>query len=202
MNKKSKIIGSLIIAGIFLIFAVIGYMKDNRAEDYDNMFVESKAVVDNNKTSTDIDNLNISEKIIKVEIKGEVKKPGVYAMKLGSRIEDLIKEAGGLTDKADTDRAPSLAKKLKDEERVIIPNVNNPDILMNTSSDQDNDLININTADKNELEKIPGVGPVTAQKILDYREENGYFNSIEELKNINGIGEKTFENMKEKITVD
>lgn len=199
MNKKNKIIGSIIIASIFLIFTFIGYLKDNRMEDYDDIFVESKAVVNNTETKE-----KISEKIIKVEIKGEVNKPGVYAMKIGSRIEDLVKEAGGLTAKADTDRIPSLAKKLRDEECVIIPNIDKPEAVATISSDKDEDvsIININTADKEQLEEIPGVGPVTAERIIDYREENGYFKSIEELKNIKGIGEKTFENMKDKVTVD
>lgn len=199
MNKKNKIIGSALIAGIFIIFTLIGYLKDNRSDNYDDMFVESKAVVNSNDSKE-----NISEKVIKVEIKGEINRPGVYSMKIGSRLEDLIKEAGGLTYKADKDRIPSLAKKLKDEECVIIPNIDRPDTVINISSDKDKEeeLININTADKNDLEKIPGVGPVTAQKILDYREENGYFESIEELMNIKGIGEKTFENMKNKITVN
>lgn len=199
MNKKNKIIGSAIIAGTFLIFTIIGYLNDHSSEDYDNMFVESKAVVNSNDKK-----VNSSERIIKVEIKGEINKPGVYAMKIGSRIEDLIKEAGGLTGKADTNRIPSLAKKLKDEDCVIIPNIDKPNEAIITSSDKnkDNELININTADKERLEEIPGVGPVTAQKILDYRDENGYFDNIEDLKNINGIGDKTFENMKDKITVD
>ncbi|HCW04148.1 MAG TPA: DNA-binding protein [Clostridium sp.] len=199
MNKKNKIIGSAIIAGIFLIFTVIGYINDNKVEDYNEIFVESKPVL-NNKDGK----LHISEKTIKVEIKGEVNKPGVYEMKIGSRLEDLIKEAGGLTVKADSDRIPSLAKKLRDEDCIVVANIDKAETVVNTNSTQDekSDIININTADKDQLEKIPGVGPVTAEKILEYREEKGYFNSIEDLKNINGIGEKTFENMKDKISVD
>lgn len=199
MNRKNKIIGSIIIVSIFCIFTIVGFLKDNKEENFDDIFVESKPVNSNDK-----DTAVESIKFIKVEIKGEVQKPGVYSMNLGSRLEDLIDKAGGFTEKADKDRIQSLAKKLKDEECILVPNKNTPTekVQLNNSGSAESDVININTADKDELEKIPGVGPVMAQKILDYREEKGYFNRVEDLNNVDGIGDKTLEKMKDKITVE
>ncbi|WP_139904045.1 helix-hairpin-helix domain-containing protein [Clostridium thermarum] len=200
MNKKNKIIGSVIIIIIFSIFTIVGVIKDGKEEDYGDIFVESKPATSNlNSTVSET-----AVKYIKVEIKGEIKRPGVYSMSLGSRLEDLIYKAGGFTEKANKDRIPSLAKKLKDEECIVIPNIDAPkeSLIVNNIADSDEDIININTADKDDLQKIPGVGPVTAQKILDYREKHGYFNSVEEMKNIDGIGDKTLDKMREKITVD
>lgn len=202
MNKKNKIIGSIIIAGIFCVFTIIGFMKGKNEDNYEDIFVESKPVSSTSKDSTVT---NETVKYIKVEIKGEIHKPGVYSMSLGSRLEDLIYKAGGFTEKADKNRIQSLAKKLKDEECIVIPNIDTPTekvISVNSSVSSEASIININTADKDELQKIPGVGPVTAQNILDYREQHGYFNSIEDLKNVDRIGDKTLEKMKDKITVE
>jgi competence protein ComEA len=199
VNKKNKIIGSVIIVVIFCIFTIVGLIKDGKEENYEDIFVESKPV-----TSNFNNNASESIKYIKVEIKGEIQKPGVYSMNLGSRMEDLIYKAGGFTEKADKARIQSLAKKLKDEECIIIPNKDTPEekLVPNNTAVNEGDIININTADKEDLEKIPGVGPVTAEKILDYREKQGYFNSIEDMKNVDGIGDKTLDKMREKITVD
>ena len=202
MNKKNKIVGSVIIVAIFCVFTIIGFMKGKTEENYEDIFVESKPV-----SSISKDSISVSEtvKYIKVEIKGEIQKPGVYSMSLGSRLEDLIYKAGGFTEKADRERIQSLAKKLKDEECIVVPNIDTPAekiIPVNNSAGREDSIININTADKDELQKIPGVGPVTAQNILDYREQHGYFNSIEDLKNVDRIGDKTLEKMKGKITVE
>lgn len=211
MNKKNKIIGSVIIAAIFCIFTIVGFIKANKSEDYGDIFVESPASVSGNKDTGTADtntagSSTANSKYVKVEIKGEIQKPGVYSMSYGSRLEDLILKAGGLTEKADKEKLPSLAKKLRDEECIIIPDKNSAPAatvpVSSTTGGSGSDLININTGNQAELEKIPGVGPVTAQKIIDYREKHGDFQSIEDMKNIGGIGEKTFEKMKDKITVN
>ncbi|MDP4091268.1 MAG: helix-hairpin-helix domain-containing protein [Bacillota bacterium] len=213
MNKKNKIIGSVIIAVIFCVFTAVGIIKANKSENYEDIFVDNSSGANSNKESTAVNssstnNSSTNSKFVKVEIKGEVQKPGVYNMSFGSRLEDLILKAGGLTDKADRDKLPSLARKLRDEECIIIADKTTPAAsiptvsVTGTTSPVGSDLININTADENELEKIPGVGPVMAQRIIDYRNKNGDFQAIEDMKNISGVGEKTFEKMKDKITVN
>ncbi len=205
MKKKNKLIGSIIIAIVFLVFTAAGFIKANKQENYDDIFAEAKTSETISKNTATSEVTGSSNKYVKVEIKGEILKPGVYSMNSGSRLEDLIEKAGGLTEKADKNKLPSLAKKLKDEECIIIPDKTNPTAAvpaLNANSGSEGDLININTAEKEDLEKIPGVGPVTAQKIIDYREGHGTFNKIDDMKNISGIGEKTFEKMKDKITVD
>lgn len=142
------------------------------------------------------------EGYIYVHITGEIKKPGVYKMKAGTRMDDLVKEAGGLTEDADIDLI-NLSEKLVDEERIIVPAKgasNNTDETSHAASAVQTKKININTADLNELTSIPSVGEKTAQKIIDYREKKK-FKKIEDIMNIEGIGENKFKNMKDYISV-
>ena len=138
-----------------------------------------------------------------VDIGGEVVKPGVYQVKDGARVYEIVEKAGGLTDKADTTNI-NQAEIAADGQKIIIPSIEE-------STGQENSgapavagvagLININSANAATLEEIPGVGPSTAEKIISYRESNGRFKKKEDLKNVSGIGEKTFEKLKDKITV-
>ncbi|MGI6705217.1 MAG: helix-hairpin-helix domain-containing protein [Clostridia bacterium] len=147
-----------------------------------------------------------AEEPIKVYVTGQVKKQGVVTLPQGSRWEDAVNAAGGLTDQADSLRI-NLAKRLSDGEAVYIPKIGDEDIPSIASPNSDGSgggkqKININTADINTLDQLPGIGPSRAQKIIEYREENGPFKSIEDIKKITGIGEKIFENLKDDITVD
>ena len=140
-----------------------------------------------------------------VDISGAVESPGVYMLQDGSRIFDLIEAAGGLTKDADINYI-NRAEILFDEAKIYIPSVRetsdlSPGSAVRTSSVSSGpSLININTADSETLQKIPGVGPSTAEKIISYRLSHGRFSSIEELTNISGIGAKTLEKMKGYIT--
>jgi competence protein ComEA len=202
MNIKynKKVIGSIVILVVLTIFLAVGFFINKPKEhkvDEDDIFVDAPVTTEPVK---------IESKVITVFINGEVKNPGVYRLKPGSIVEDLVKAAGGVTEEANINSKLNLAKKLKDEDYVYIDNKNtvNP---MQTSTvsvsngNLENGKININTASLEELDKIPGVGPITAQKIIDYRESNGGFNALEDLKNIDGIGEKTFANFKDKIDI-
>ena len=159
-----------------------------------------------------------SGKIV-VHITGAVKKEGVVVLDEKSRITDAVSAAGGLTDDADMSKI-NLAYILEDGVKVRIPSVNdNEEAVEDTESiefvenvenspestlkSQNNtsNLVNINKATQTELETLPGIGPSTALKILNYREENGKFSSIEDLKNISGIGDSKFENIKNLICV-
>lgn len=146
------------------------------------------------------------EQTIMVDLKGEVKHPGVYPLKEGDRVMDVIKLAGGLTDKAD-DSQVNFAEHVKDEMIIFVPtkgvSINNQ---QNVSLGEKNNLtksdkINLNQADESQLENLPGIGPSKAEAIITYRNEKGAFQSVEDLKKITGIGDKTFEKLKESITV-
>ena len=141
------------------------------------------------------------EGYIYTHIAGEIKKPGVSKMKAGTRMDDLVKEAGGLTEDADIDLI-NLSEKLVDEERIIVPakGISEADETSHAASSVQTKKININTADLYELTSIPSVGEKTAQKIIDYREKKK-FKKIEDIMNIEGIGENKFKNMKDYISV-
>ena len=163
--------------------------------------------------------------IIYVDIGGAVRQPMLAELPQGSRIEDAIEAAGGLTKKADLTNV-NRAQILTDGEKIYIPKKgearasgsgsggsgsgsNNASGGSSGSSGGapsdapgiSSGKININTADTVLLQQLTGVGPVTAQKIVDYREQNGQFGSIEELKNVSGIGDKTFEKMRDEVTI-
>lgn len=146
-----------------------------------------------------------TQKPIMIDIKGAVVKPGVYEATEGERVHDLIERAGGLTDTADSTQI-NFAKYVKDEMILYIPQVGEVvENLPNPSGalgQTDNGKVNINTADATQLETIPGIGPSKSAAIIDYRETNGPFKTIDDIKSISGIGEKTFEKLKEKITID
>ena len=142
-------------------------------------------------------------KKIQVYLSGQVKNISVVELEDNGnlRIVDAINLAGGLTDLADTE-AINLAAPISDGQHVHIPT---KEIFLRpnqetSSSPTDGDKVNINTADAEKLATLKGIGPATAQKIIDYREQNGAFKTIDEIKNVRGIGEKKFDAIKDKIT--
>lgn len=173
----------LIIA--LLIMTYLGIKLSSKEKD----IVFNENISDNNAEAEK------SESIF-IDIDGAVKSPGVYELKDGCRVNDAIIMAGGLTDSAYTKNL-NKARLLVDGEKIYV--LNNDEI--NEISAENNKLININTASKEMLKTIPGIGDAYAQRIIDYRNKKS-FESIEEIKKIDGIGEKTFEKMKELITID
>lgn len=137
---------------------------------------------DNNVIINDANVTNFPKKII-CEIKGEVVRPGVYTLNKGDRLSDLIEAAGGFTVYADTSSV-SIVSVLEDSRCYVISRK-----IISNNNDDDN-LININTASKEELMTLNGIGEAKAQAIIDYRNKNGKFNSIEDLLNVSGISEK------------
>ncbi len=153
--------------------------------------------------------MNITEETnqvdtIKVYITGQVVRPGVYSISEDKRLIDAIEQAGGFTPDADLNRI-NLAAKVADEGMYYVPAVGEetlPDLSISHSNGQAAaGRININQADQSQLETLTGIGPAKAQKIIEYRDEHGGFQSIEEIMNVSGIGEKTFENIKDQISV-
>lgn len=204
--ENKKLYGSLFILCIFIIFLIVGYNVSNVNKPVNNQDIFEEDVIEDKDERENI----------LVYINGEINNPGVYTLKENSRVENVIKAAGGFTEEADKTRI-NLAKKLRDEDYILVgkkseevnkiiddSNISksNGDLIIgvNTSTDK-SDKINLNSATKEELKTIPGIGDVTAQRILDYREENGSFSSIEELKNVERIGDKTFEKIKEYVDV-
>lgn len=178
---------------LIVIAAVVFFGHNGEKEEIPVQLPEETA------EQTDIPPKESEKTDIFVDISGEVKKAGVYQVTDGTRLFEVIKIAGGLTSDADRDGF-NQAEIVSDGEKIIIPakgegavSVANPGI---TASG----MININTADSTALQEIPGVGPATADKIIAYRNENGRFASKEDIKNVSGIGDKTYEKMKDKIT--
>jgi competence protein ComEA len=156
---------------------------------------------------------------IYVHVAGEVQLPGLYKLPQGARVADAIKLAGGATSEADIDSL-NLAMVLKDGDKIVVPKKapqnsseeeetaefqpsypENQSQASASSQPVQTKKININTASASELEALPGIGPVLAQRIVDYRTQKGGFKSIEELKEVSGIGDKKFEAIKDLITV-
>ncbi len=143
-----------------------------------------------------------------VHIVGAVPRPGLYEFAEGARVQDAINAAGGLLVDADVDSL-NLAALLEDGKQLIIQYQDGGDVTSNDdtvdlpSTDDaspDEELVNINTASLEELNALPGIGPTTAQKIIDYRTENGEYSTIEDIMNVSGIGPATFEEIKDLIT--
>ena len=189
-----------------------------------DLVLEEEEIQETNKET-----INETQNKIYVYITGEVNNPGVVVLNEGSRIVDAINAAGGTTPKADISKV-NLVYVLDDGMKVNIPNnsdlKNDADfeyITMNsgdgrkeetppkdtetnnskTSSNYSKkyDVVNINTATQTELETLPGIGPSLALKIINYRKENGKFSSIEQIKDVSGIGESKYENLKNYITI-
>lgn len=151
-----------------------------------------------------------TEEPIAVHVVGAVPRPGFYELAEGSRVQDAIDAAGGSLAAADVN-ALNLAALLEDGQKLEIPYkagqepVDDEGSSLQTEEPVDNetaDLININTATLAELDSLPGIGPTTAQKIIDYRNENGPFQQIEDLMNVSGIGPATFEGISNLITAE
>ena len=141
-------------------------------------------------------------KKISVYVSGQVENISVVELEDNGDLHlvDAVNKAGGLTDLADAD-AVNLAEKLTDGQHIHIPT---KEILLqekNFSGTSSGDLVNINTADVEQLSTLKGIGPAMAQRIIDYREQNGKFKTIDELKNVRGIGQKKFDALKDKITI-
>lgn len=217
--KKCKIIIFIMI----LLFSIYKIIDNKNLDIKDNVYIVSQSEVReeesiSNNISDEKDNQgkeqikieNTNKKTITVFISGEVKNPGVVAIDAEKRLSDAVNELGGTTENADLNKV-NLAMKLKDESHYIIPKIgdnleshNKETFENNIENDLNNknNLININAASIQELDALPGVGEATANKIVNYREEKGKFNSIEEIKNVNGIGDKKYEELKTLISIE
>lgn len=197
---RTAVILLTVIAAV-LLFAGYGEEEEilvNSSDDGDAAFALSAGSADG---AAETEQKQEEPARLYVDITGEVKHPGVYEMEEGARVFDVIEEAGGLLASAETAQL-NRAEPVSDGQKIIVPkkgeNGTNSGLTVGLTADG---RININTADSAVLQEIPGVGPATAEKIIAYRTENGRFEKKEELMNVSGIGEKTFEKLKDRITV-
>ena len=165
-----------VILGVLVLFTIISVLITNGASAKEN----DSIIKENNQSN--------EKKYYYVDIKGEVKDPGVYKLKEGSRVIDAINASGGLKENANT-YSVNLSKKITDEMVIIVP------------SNSENTNVSNNTITPKELLSITGIGESKASNIVKYREENGNFSSIEDIKNVSGIGDSLFEKIKKYITV-
>lgn len=157
----------------------------------------TKIIADDNKNK-DVKTEKLEDNII-IDISGEIKNPGIYKMKGRVRLYEIIDKAGGLKEEANINSI-NQARYVKDGEKIIIPSSRISQSMDKGSISNENNLVNINTASKEELLKLPGIGEVTAEKIINYRDNNN-FTKIEDLKNVNGIGMATYNKLKDLICV-
>ena len=209
MNKKIKIIAITITS--IIVLGVSYFLYKNNEEDYEITYSQETEKNETNNEESKIKE-DVKNKII-VHVEGCVKNPGIVELEEGNRIFNAIEKMGGLTEEADTTKI-NLAYLLEDGMKIYIPSKNEDysttenenNVVYNSSSNNNsnssNNLkININTANQAEFEKLPGIGEATALKIISYRKENGKFNTIEDLKNVKGIGTSKFEKIKDYIFV-
>ena len=193
-----------IVLAFFCSVVVIGigfyYFNHSKTEDYNDIsFSNHKSDrIDNEEKNDD----KQDEKIF-VDVKGAVKNPGVFETTKDKRIKDLIDVAGGLLDDADTSTL-NLSQKVKDQMVIyVLKHGEKPKQMseIGTTSSSSGDVININTANKEQLMKISGVGKTKAEAIIEHREKNGDFKKKEDITKVHGIGKATFEKIKDKIEV-
>ncbi len=196
-NVKSIILA--FVCSLVLIIGALFYFNQNKTEDYSGVSFSNISNETNNK---DERAENRHDEKIFVDVKGAVKHPGVFETTKDKRVKDLIEEAGGLLDDADTSTL-NLSQKVKDQMVIyVLKHGEKPKQISDSSSSSSNtDVININTANKEQLMKISGVGKTKAEAIIAHREKNGDFKKKEDITKVRGIGKSTFEKIKDKIEV-
>ncbi|TWT16589.1 helix-hairpin-helix domain-containing protein [Streptococcus sp. sy010] len=206
-NKKFLLVG---LGGvIFLFLTYFSFFQPTKEQDDLLLTSSSNQVVEQREVLTSDRSLSSESEqdVLVVDIKGEVKKEGVYQLPAGSRVNDAIKAAGGLTELADK-KSVNLAQKLTDASVIYVASqgenisVVTPQIKTDEESQLASSKVNINQASLSDLQTISGIGAKRAQDIIDYRESNGSFQTVDDLKKVSGIGEKTFEKLRELISVD
>ena len=171
-----------------------------------NLQAEVAAVSKDSSTEKEEKEEPLEQDLITVDVKGAVKSPGIYDLPVGSRVNDAVQKAGGLTEQADS-KSLNLAQKVSDEALVYVPTkgeeVASQQAGSGTASSTSKEKkVNLNKASLEELKQVKGLGGKRAQDIIEHREANGKFKSVDELKKVSGIGAKTIEKLKDYVTVD
>lgn len=199
----------ILIAVVLLFIVILMLMKNNEPSEYMTTSNAYNSQFNNNekynKNKND-NNLSTSSKensTIYVDVKGAVKLPDVYKMKKNDRVKDVLKKAK-ISENADITKI-NLSEKLTDQKMIYIPNKNETKLNATLTNQSNLDTsesikVNLNTANERELLNVPGIGPTKVKEIIKYREKKGQFNKVEDLKQVRGIGGKTFEKLKDYFT--
>lgn len=204
-KKQQLLLGS----GIFICITIIGiffiWYKQKENSTWETLPSSSSSEMVSKQSES-------QSATITVDIKGEVVRPGVYELPHDARMQKLVQMAGGFTKKAQQ-KEINLAKKLQDQQMIYVPNHKEifpknigdsstlNEIKDGTETNDNTEKVNINAADLTQLQTLSGIGIKKAEAIIAYREENGNFKSIDELKEVSGIGEKTVEKLRASITI-
>ncbi len=201
----------------FLTFFLYGCGSEQMvmvSDDTEELLEESSSLEADDTYADDSDDTTDTEDAyIYVFVCGAVVNEGVYELEPDARVEEALDAAGGFTEEADTD-AVNLAETLADEQKLYFPtedevasgdwqSQDETSVTVTNANEEgsDTDKININSASKEELMTLSGIGEAKAAGIINYREENGAFNSIEDIMNVSGIGESLYRNIKDAITI-
>ena len=223
-NKQKLVVVICLFVIIILVFFILYkfFYTDDEETFIENETVSQENAIEENENSK-IGILD-DKKTVTVHVVGEVNTPGVVTLEEGSRIIDAINAAGGKTEDADLSKI-NLAYIIEDGIQIYVPSITETtklseesekeikyitdgpgeDVIVTEEAQKQGEekqvKVNINTANIEKLQTLPGIGESIAQKIIDYRNENGKFKAIEELKNVSGIGESKYKNIKDKISV-
>ncbi|HHU08026.1 MAG TPA: competence protein ComEA [Clostridiaceae bacterium] len=214
-NKESAKPKRWLIALVLIVFLISLVSIIMRIRNTDFMSPETDEIIILADEGDEIDDSNNndsgdqmqSSELFPVYITGEVNLPGVYRVETDQILDDLVKMAGGLTKEA-APEAVNLACELKSHQLYRIPSLtdlsDNPDLYLAGSATEDEltEKVNINTANQEQLESLPGVGPATAMAIIKHREKNGDFQAIEDIMLISGIKESRFRSLEDLITIN
>ncbi len=207
MSKREKL---LLFVIIVLCIALSGTIYINSQKPSHIVF--EKNIEDAEKNETEKTEEIIKEpNLIGIHIGGQVKNPGFIWIEEGKRLYDALYYVGGALPEADLDSV-NLSKKLIDEEKIYIPQKgeiietsgigsSNPQGTSKGGGISANGKVNINTATEAELDTLPGIGVTLAKRIVEYRSANGAFKAIEDIRNVNGIGQKRYDDIKDLITI-
>lgn len=205
MNKKLYIVAGLlamlIVGSVFFLYSKKERETSVIADELSLMKV---------KGETEEPKKDIKQTVMKVDVKGAVNRPGVYVAKEGERVLDVINKAGSFTAQADKNSV-NLAQRVQDQMLIYVPVVGeNPSNVISpagqatggaSASSSNQETVNLNTATETELQTLTGIGPAKAAAIIQFRTEQGSFKSVEDLKNVSGIGDKTFEKIQDQVSI-
>lgn len=207
---SKKQVSVLVGSGLLICLLITGMFVWNTSEDEEVM--TNAQLLQQASPKEENAQEQVQEEVVKkVDVKGAILKPGVYLAEKDERILDMIEKAGGFTAKADQN-AVNLAQRVEDQMLIYVPTKGeNPSAIISptngapssvgTAATNGEEKVNLNSATEDALQTIQGIGPAKAKAIIQYRTEKGRFSSIEELKEVSGIGDKTFEKMKDQITI-
>lgn len=192
----------ILIVSILTLLAGFAYFINRSSEDT-SAKVDAPPIIEEEVKKEINTEKEVNENTeIYVDVKGEVKNPGIYKARAGERVNDIIIRAGDFTENAQPLQV-NLAQTITDEMVIYVPKIGESDstapIFETQGNGQSTQKIDINSAEEAELDALPGIGPSKAAAIIEYRETNGPFKSVEDLKEVSGIGEQTLLKLKEEI---